>query len=217
MSKTTVHRILSALCGRGYASKTHEGTYTIGSKMFDTLSHHIDSLELQSEAKPHLIALQRSLGLTSYLGVRDGPFVSIIEKEATDRVDEQFTQVGRRYPAHCSSMGKCLMACLSRDELDEMLYGIELQAFTPYTITHKQAFREHLHQVRRQGWATDIEESELNHRCVAAPVFDYRGDIIAVIGVSAVNDELPVEDIDMVAGRVVLAAQKISSCMGYTD
>ncbi|MDR1089162.1 MAG: IclR family transcriptional regulator [Coriobacteriales bacterium] len=216
VSKTTTHRILGTLCERGYADKTHEGAYTIGTKMFETLSYRIDSLELQAEAKPHLIALQRSLGLSAYLGVRDGSFVSIIEKAATDRVDEQFTQVGRRYPAHCSSMGKCLMACLSSSELDDVLYSVELRGFTPHTITNKQAFREHLHQVRKQGWATDMEESDLDHRCAAAPIFDYRGDIIAVTGVSGANADLPTADIEGIVRQVVLAAQRISSCMGYT-
>ena len=105
MSKSTVHRILATMLERDYVTKTLNGAYAIGPKLFSMLSYHINSLELQVEAKPHLAALERELKLPAYLGVLDGPFVSIISKEATNRADELFTRVGKRYPAHCSSMG----------------------------------------------------------------------------------------------------------------
>lgn len=217
LSKSTVHRILHTLLERNYAEKTLEGTYAIGPKMFHTLSYHINSLELQAEAKPYLVALQKALNLTVYLGVRDGPFVSIIEREATDRSDEEFAQVGHRYPAHCSSMGKCLLACLSSTELEEVLYGFDLVALTENTITSKTEFIKHLHLVRKQGYSTDIEESEYNHRCLAAPVYNYRGDAIAVVGVSGTNDEIPESELDYIASQVVLAGQRISNAMGYLE
>ena len=217
MSKSTVHRILQTLLQRGYVEQTATGSYVLGPRMFHTLSYHINSLELQAEAKPHLISLQKELGLTVYLGVLDGPFVSIIEREATDRADEVFTQVGRRNPAHCSSMGKCLLACLSKSELDSVLYGCRLEAFTSNTITSKKELVSHLHQVRKQGWAIDNEESELNHRCIAAPVYSYRGDAIAVVGVSGTNKEFSIDDIDKISKQVVLSAQRISVSMGYVE
>ena len=130
MSKSTVHRILATMLERDYVTKTLNGAYAIGPKLFSMLSYHINSLELQVEAKPHLAALERELKLPAYLGVLDGPFVSIISKEATNRADELFTRVGKRYPAHCSSMGKCLLACLSADELEETLYGFTFEAYT---------------------------------------------------------------------------------------
>ena len=215
MSKSTVHRILQTLQHRGYAAKTSEGEYTIGAQLFDTASCRIDSLELQAESKPHLTALQHCLGTNVYLGVLDGPFISIIEKDAIDRSDEVYTKVGRRYPAHCTSMGKCLLACLSHEELESVLYGFDLEALTPYTITDKHAFMEHLRQVRKQGWALDCEESALDHRCLAAPVLDYRGDAVAVVGVSGTNDDIPDGRIEEMAAEVVRAGQMISKSLGY--
>ncbi len=215
LSKTTAHRILQTLVKRGYATHEQSQGYAIGPKLFELATSRIDALDLQTEAKPRIVTLSRALDLTSYLGVMDGPFISIIEKETYARTDDDFTQVGRRYPAHCSSMGKCMLACLSSHDLDDLLSGFDLVAFTPHTITDKDAFRQHLRQVREQGWASDIEESRLDHRCVAAPVFDYRGDAIAVIGVSGSNDELPDEQIETIAAHVVHAAMDVSSAMGY--
>jgi DNA-binding IclR family transcriptional regulator len=217
MSKSTVHRILQSLQNRGYASQMQDGCYTVGSKLFETASCRIDSLELQAEAKPFLEILQKTLGVASYLGVLDGPFVSIIEQHAADRSEERYTKVGRRYPAHCTSMGKCLLACLSSDDLESVLYGFDLQALTPQTITDKRAFVQHLHQVRKQGWALDREESALNHRCLAAPVFDYRGDAVAVVGISGPNSAIPDERIEEMAHEVVRASQGISKQLGYSE
>lgn len=216
MSKSTVHRILQTLQSRGYAQKTESGSYTVGAQLFDTASYRINALELQTEAKPHLAALQHKLGITVYLGVLDGPFLSIIEKDSNDRSDEVYTKVGRRFPAHCTSMGKCLLACLSSEELATVLHGFDLEALTSNTITDKKAFINHLHEVRRRGWALDREESALNHRCLAAPIFDYLGNAVAVVGVSGANDDIPDDRIDDMADEVVLTGQRISRSLGYT-
>lgn len=217
MSKSTVHRILGTMLDRGYAEKTLEGLYTIGPKMFDTLSYHINSLELTTEAKPYLALLKRTLGLTAHLGILDGGYVSYIEKEAPDWGEDAYTTVGYRSPAYCSSMGKCLLACLSREQLEEVLYDYEFKAYTPNTFTRKDEFARYLHRVRKQGWAIDDEEYELGHRCIAAPVFNYRGDAIAAVGVSGTIETIADNRIEQIAQQVVLAAQRVSGCMGYAE
>lgn len=217
MSKSTVFRIVHTLVVRGYVEKTLEGTYAIGPSLFDMLSYHINSLELQTEAKPYLAVLKRSLGLTSHLGILDGAYVSYIEKESTDWGEEAYTQVGYRSPAYCSSMGKCLLACLSSAELDEALCDYDFKAFTPHTFTSKSAFATYLHQVRKQGWAMDREEYELGHCCIAAPVFNYRGDAIAAVGVSGTPETIAEDRVEDVARQVMLAARRISERMGYVE
>lgn len=217
MSKSTVFRIVHTMVERGYVEKTLEGLYTIGPKMFDTLSYHINSLELQTEAKPYLALLKRTLGLTAHLGILDGGYVSYIEKETPDWGEGAYTEVGYRSPAYCSSMGKCLLACLSRAELEEVLYEYEFTPYTPNTFTRKDEFVRYLHRVRKQGWAMDDEEYELDHRCIAAPVFNYRGDAIAAVGVSGTTSSISDDRVEQIAQQVMLAAKRISSCMGYVD
>jgi IclR family KDG regulon transcriptional repressor len=217
MSKTTVHRILHTMLDRGYVEKTLDGSYAIGPKMFDILSYHIDSLELQTESKPLLAALQQQLGLTVHLGILDGSYVSYIEKETPNLREDSYTQVGYRSPAYCSSMGKCLLSCLSNTEIEETLYGFKFEMFTPHTFTDKDELVSYLHRVRKEGWAIDDEEYELGHRCIAAPVFDYRGDAIAAVGVSGTTTSIPDSRIEQIAQQVMFAAQKISTRMGYTN
>lgn len=217
MSKSTVHRLLHTMVERGYATKTAEGAYTVGPKLFDVVSYRINSLELQTEAKPILANLKSALGLTSHLGILDGSYVSYIDKEATGMGGEAYTRVGFRSPAHCSSMGKCLLACLSSAQLEEALYGYDFERFTPNTIVRRGAFMECLHQARKQGWAIDDEEYELGHRCIAAPVYDYRGDGIAAVGVSGTMATITDDDIAPIARQVVQAARDISRCMGHME
>ncbi len=217
LSKTTAHRILQTLAERGYAEKTLEGLYELGPQPFILMSRHINSLELQVEARPYLLALEHSLRLPAYLGVLDGPFVSVIGKESESRADEDFTRVGKRYPAHCSSMGKVLLSCLSAEELDEALYDFKFEPHTPNTITNRREFVRYLRDVRRNGWAADCEESEFDHRCIAAPIFDFSGNAIAAIGVSGSNDDLPEASFEDVAAQVMHAASGISRRMGYIE
>lgn len=217
LSKTTTHRILQTLATRGYAEKTLSGAYELGSQPFILMSRHINSLELQVEARPYLLALEHALKLPAYLGVLDGPFVSIIGKESESKADEDFTRVGKRYPAHCSSMGKVLLSCLSAEELEEALFDFTFEPHTPNTITNRRDFVRYLRTVRRNGWAADCEESEFDHRCIAAPIFDFSGEAVAAVGVSGSNSDLPEEDFAAVAHKVMRAAAGISRRMGYVE
>ena len=74
---------------------------------------------------------------------------------------------------------------------------------------------KYLHGVRRRGWAVDCEESEANHRCLAAPIFDFSGDAIAAVGVSGSNADMPESEFETMAHSVVKAARNISLSMGY--
>ena len=80
LPKSTVHRLIATLTGRGYLEKTEAGSYKIGLKLFEVVSCYINNLELQTEARPYIAELTSHLGLTSYLGILDGDEVVYIEK-----------------------------------------------------------------------------------------------------------------------------------------
>ncbi|MEG1662005.1 MAG: IclR family transcriptional regulator C-terminal domain-containing protein, partial [Clostridiales bacterium] len=100
------------------------------------------------------------------------------------------SQIGYRVPAYCSSLGKCLLAALSADELAEIFTTADLIKYTVNTISTLAELKQHLRLVRSQGWAMDDQEFELGHRCIAAPVYDYRGEVIAAISVSGSLERL---------------------------
>jgi len=127
----------------------------------------------------------------------------------------RYAQIGLRVPAQCSSLGKCLLACLSGEEMSFALEHCRFEHYTPSTITDREHLREHLREVRHQGWALDDEEYLVGHRCVGAPIYDYRGETIAAVSASGPKTLLTDERIDEVVEQVKKAASSISKQLCY--
>jgi DNA-binding IclR family transcriptional regulator len=127
-----------------------------------------------------------------------------------------YAQIGMRVPAFCSSLGKCLLAPLSGDKLERLYGQYGLEQYTPHSITNLQDLKQHLRQVRQQGWAMDNEEYILGHRCIAAPVYDYRGEVIAAVSASGSTSLITTERIEKVVRRVKKAADEISRKLMYS-
>ena len=215
MNKSTVYRILQTLCRRGYASRDDDGRYTCGAKLVEVASNYINSLELETEAKPYLVMLYSELGMPVHLGVLDDMNTVYVEKLDLYSGGPDYARIGYKTPAYCSSIGKCLLAALSGEELDKVLYRYRFVAYTPNTITNPQAFKEHLRTVRAQGWAMDNEEYMLGSCCVGAPVYDYRGDAVACVSVSGNKEQFSEEKREILVRKVQQAAGQISRRMGY--
>lgn len=216
ISKSTVHRLLQAMNTRHYVEKDKNNCYSIGLKLVELVSYHINGLELHTEAKPFLSILRSELDLSVHLGVLEADEVIYVEKMDLYPTTMLYSQMGYRAPAYCSSMGKCLLACLSGEELDEALMNCRFKRFTPNTITNIHDFKQYLKKVRQQGWAMDNQEYMMDHRCVGAPIFDYRGDSIAAIGVSGHISEISDERLPMIIELVKETALQISRRMSYT-
>ncbi len=218
LSKSTVHRLLSSLCSCGYVEKVKEGgSYRIGVKLVDLVSCHINNLELQTEARPYLAALQSELKLVVHLGILDGHEVVYVEKMDISPNLRLYNQIGLRVPAQCSSLGKCLLSRFSGEELAYVMSDCVFTAYTPNSITSLQDLKMHMREVRRQGWAIDYEEYTPGQRCIGAPIYDYRGEIIAAISASGSASALTDDRIQDVVTRVTETAAVISRRLCYHD
>ena len=217
LSKSTVHRLLTAMLARSVVAKTNDGDYTIGYKIIEMASMHINDLELVTEAAPYLSNIARELDLTAHLGILEGAEVVYLEKLDGHPNAQRYTQVGQRSPAFCSSIGKCLMAGMSRDELDDVLDECDFKRYTPHTITNRRDYIEHLRQVRQQGWAMDDEEYEVGHRCIGATVYDYRGLPVAAISASGSVNLLTDDRIEGTIRKVKEWAGQLSRQIGYIE
>lgn len=215
--KSTVYRLLSSMAEGGYVERMENGTYQIGIKLVEIVSNHINSLELQTEARPFLNALRAELGLVVYLGILDRHEVVYIEKMDISRNLRLYAQIGMRVPAHCSSLGKVLLSSLPGDDLDYLLQSIRLEVYTKNTIDSPDALKAHLRQVRQQGWGMDNEEYIVGQRCVAAPIYDYRGEVIAALSASGPTTLLTDERLREVVDRVKETAAQISRRLCYQE
>lgn len=111
MSKSTVYRLISTMHNRRYVEKNPDQTYSIGYKLIETVSMHINNLDLLTEARPCLNDIMHNLGLTAHLGILDGCDVIYLEKTDLYAKNRQYTDIGYRSPGLLLLYGK-MSSCL---------------------------------------------------------------------------------------------------------
>ncbi len=216
LHKSTVHRIVSAMAERGYIEKVpNKSVYRIGLKLVEISSVYLNSVELKTEAKPYLRELSAKYNLAAHLAILDGLDAVYIDKVDSVGDIRLYSQIGRRIPVHSSGLGKCLISGLSDIEIDDLLSGYVFTKYTAHTIINFNDYKQEINQVRKLGYAIDDEEHDEYIRCVAAPVFDYRDQVIAAVSVAG-NASIISRERDAEVGLFVKEiARKISKRMGY--
>lgn len=215
LHKSTVHRILGAMVKRGYIEKTKDrGLYKVGLKLIEVSSVYLNSVELKTEARPHLTALMLKLGQPVHLATLDGCEVVYIDKVEQVNSIRLYSQIGRRVPCYCSALGKCMLSGLTDAELDIRVAQMNYSAYTEHTINNKEELLRQIRDARENGWAIDDEEHELGVRCVAAPVFDYRGKVVAAVSVSASTKVFTMDRLEEFSQNIKKTAHEISLRLG---
>lgn len=166
-------------------------------------------------ARPHMMNLVKSCRETCHLSVLHGDDALNIETvEGSSPVRVCFTIEGR-LPLHATSTGKVLLAFLPAAEAQRIIQKNDLRRLTPRTITTASGIARQLRRVRRLGYAYDNQEYEFGVRCVAAPVRNRGGDVVAALGVSGVIWRIPERRVPKLAAQVVAAAEAISQELGH--
>jgi IclR family KDG regulon transcriptional repressor len=216
LHKSTVYRLLSALTARGYVEKDPKtSTYKLGLKLIEISGLFLKKLELKTEALPFMRQLVELAGQPVHLAILDGVEVIYIEKVESVNSIRMYSQIGRRVPVFCSAIGKVLLAGLTPEQRVEIWDKIRFEKFTDQTLLSQAALAAAVQQVSRLGWAVDNEEHEPGIRCIAAPVYDYTGKVIAAVSVSGDKRVIsPERDLE-VAAAVMATAQAVSRRMGY--
>ena len=123
--------------------------------------------------------------------------------------------VGRMVPAHATGVGKMLLASLSDAEIDRLYPpGKDLPRLTGKTVTDRTEFMETLANVRKQGYATDSGQSTIGVECIAAPIFDIDGHMIAAMSVSVPEPRFTPDRVPMLFATLMDGARKLSVRMG---
>ncbi len=215
LSKTTAHRLMQTLCARNYALKSDDSKYMIGPKVIELASNHIEHLELYNIAKPYLSELYSAYKLTVFLGKIIDNRVVYVEVVDRKNLSVSGSESGIGVPAYPASIGKCIYASMSGDDIDNQLFTHPLERYTEKTITDPAEYKKMLMQVRKEGWAIDDEEYLRNNRCIAAPVYDYTGSVIASIAMNGDCTELSDDKLPILVEAVKNTAALISKGMGY--
>ncbi len=218
LNKSTVHRILNALLERGYVEKSEGGSaYRLGLRFVEITALRLNHLELKTEAAPVLRKLADMMGQPVHLAILSGSDAVYIEKIDPISNIRLYSQIGKRIPAYCSALGKALLVDHPEKELDVLMEGRPIERLTPKTAAGLAEFKADVARCAERGYAIDDEEHDLGIRCVAAPVRDYTGKIIASLSLAGDSNVISPETDEEHAASVMAAAAEISRRMGWVD
>jgi DNA-binding IclR family transcriptional regulator len=216
LSKTTAHGLISTLVYLGYLEQDQAtGKYKLGLKLFELGQIVHNSMDLRGTSLPHLKELVNEYQETAHLAVLSGTEVIYIDKVDSQRSVRIISHVGGRNPAYCTGVGKVMLAHLNQFELERVLQATNFKQLTPRTITDKAILKRHLESVLQKGYAFDSEEIEQGLSCVAAPVKDHSGRVIAAISISGPTNRVSDDQLQQLAKAVVSTAGAISRDLGY--
>jgi DNA-binding IclR family transcriptional regulator len=185
LAKSTVSELLASLSSQGMVERTPRGRYRLGWRLFELNHVLLESTPLVRESRRAMQELVERHGESSHLMVLERHQAVIVEKvQATLATQILMSRVGLRLPAHCSSCGKLLLALRPWAEVERVFDQVELDRFTPATITDLATLRRELAEIRERGLAWDREEIVPGLSCLAAPVRDASGEAIAAISLS---------------------------------
>jgi IclR family acetate operon transcriptional repressor len=160
----TIHRLLRTMVELGYLRQEPSRKYALGPRL--ALLGDGASRVLGVWATPHLRAIADELGESANLALLESHEVLYVAQAPGHHAMRMFTEVGHRAAAHCTAVGKAILAGLPDERVDAIVRAAGMQARTPNTITTPAALKQELARVRARGYATDEEEQELGVRCV---------------------------------------------------
>jgi len=218
MSKSTVYRFLQTMKSLGYVSQEGESEkYALTLKLFELGAKSLQNVDLVRSADLQMRELSNHTRETIHLGALDEDSIVYIHKIDSMYNLQMYSRIGRRNPLHSTAIGKVLLAWRERAEVEAILSQIEFTRSTPNTLTSAATLLSVLEQVREHGVGEDIEEQEEGLRCIAVPVFNRFGVVIAGLSISFPTIRFSEEAKADYVKRLHAAARNISDQMGYHD
>jgi IclR family pca regulon transcriptional regulator len=184
LTRAAARRFLLTLVDLGYVS-TDGRMFSLTPRVLELGYAYLSSLSLPDVAEPHLERLVADIRESSSVSVLDAEDVVYVARVPVSRIMTVAINVGTRFPAYATSMGRVLLAGLAPDALDAYFARTTRRALSPRSVTTEPQLRAELDRVRKQGWAMVDQELEVGLRSIAAPVRDRSGRVIAAVNASA--------------------------------
>jgi DNA-binding IclR family transcriptional regulator len=214
--KSSLHQLLRTLIDRGWVEVESEtGHYTLGIRTWEAGNAYLRALDLIARAKPYMEAVRDELDETVQLAVLDGRYNVYIAKVDGTQNLAMVSAVGRRIEAHATGLGKALLSGLSDAQVVALFRGIEPEKFTTTTVSDLGELIVELDRVRASGYAIDNEEHTHGVRCVAAPLRDQNGTVIAALSVSVPTVRWTQENEKHTVILLVDASKRLSQALGW--
>lgn len=217
--RSTTHRMLAALVADGYLHHVPYGGYTLGPKLIRLGARALEQRPIVAISRQWLEALARETGDTIHLGERDGDEVFYLDKVSGMRGLEMRSRVGQRMPLALTGLGKALMFGVE-PKLWRALYdgGIERlkQAGRDARPLAWPDYTPRLTAAIERGWVCDYEENEVGIRCVAAPIRDITGRVVASISIASAVSHMSDDRLNELGPIVRDRAETISRDLGWS-
>lgn len=216
LSKSTVHRIVNTLCQMEYIHKEiSSDKYCLGLRLTYLGNAALNRIKLIDVAKGDLINLSDNTNMTVHLAVIIDHEIVYVDKANSNQSIQTASRIGQRSYLHSTGLGKAICAYLPKEEVLIHLKAMGMPQRTKNTITNKEVFLKDLQKIKERGYSIDNEENEKYIRCVAAPIYDMSGKVIAAISLSGLVVHFSEDRINELATLVKETANHISHNMGY--
>ncbi len=212
--RTTAFRILKTLCSEGIAEK--RGTlFFAGPGLIEIGLNSLRSLEIRSLSIPFLSELAAKTHFTAHLAIPSGWQSLILEVHDSPNPVRVASRSGATVPLYCSSTGKVFLAYRHAHELEEYFSATSPQKLTGKTIVTLPEMQKEVERVRTNGFAIDDHEYNDAIWCLAAPVRDSAGQVVAAVGVTGPATQADGQKKTDICTHVKKAAKELSAKLGY--
>ena len=216
-NSTTFH-LAKTMVSLGYMRQERDSKrYRVGRPLFALAASALDEIEMVNLATPILEDLSRESGESGHFAVRMGDSVVVIARTSGAGAFQLTDRVGVVRPAHCTALGKIILASLRPDQLKRFLERVDLKPSTRKSITDPSALLREITEIRRDAIAFDDGEFNAEVRCVAVPVYNFTGEVIGALGISGPIWRMTDQVLQSRAKLVQTAAKRLSAEFGARD
>src|ERR1700709_312018 len=216
-NSTTFH-LAKTMVSLGYMRQERDSKrYRVGRPLFALAASALDEIEMVNLATPILEDLSRESGESGHFAVRMGDSVVVIARTSGAGAFQLTDRVGVVRPAHCTALGKIILASLRPDQLKRFLERVDLKPSTKKSITDPSALLREITEIRRDAIAFDDGEFNAEVRCVAVPVYNFTGEVIGALGISGPIWRMTDQVLQSRAKLVQTAAKRLSAEFGARD
>ncbi|MBZ4665988.1 IclR family transcriptional regulator [Mahella sp.] len=215
---STAYRFLQSLMKLQYVKQDENQRYFLTFKVVELANHVRRQSNLITIGQPHLKELSLKCGESAFMAVEENMtalYVCSIEGPAL--TVKTFQRIGHQAPLHGTGVGKILLSDMTDEEIKRYAETTGLKKYTEKTITSLNGLLAEINKIRKQGYAIDDEECELGAKCVAAPVRDYTGKIVAAISASGPTVRITDEKCAEMIKATIETANQISKSLGYNN
>jgi DNA-binding IclR family transcriptional regulator len=213
--KSSASAMMSALAEQGLLRRTSERRYRLGWQIMAMSKVLLATTGFHEEARRAMEYLVSVFGETVHLAALErGQVIYVDKMQGTKAVQVAVTAVGNKFSAHASAVGKAILAHRPWEEVVEILEREGMRARTPNTITTLEEFREEMERVRKQGCSYDREEGLMELSCVAAPIRNHTGEVVASMSLSVPTYRFEVNR-ERYRDAIIATVREVSRNLGY--